>query len=72
MMKDLLRALGRSPQQYRKVVMFDQMVETLKPAPALFIIDEIDAIAESRRMIAMLKDLHDVTGSAILISARNG
>jgi len=67
MMKDLLHALGRSPRQYRKDVMFDRMTEALRPDPALFLIDEIDAIAESRRMIAMLKDLHDVTGSAILL-----
>ena len=46
MMKDLLHALGRSPRQYRKDVMFDRMTEALRPDPALFLIDEIDAIAE--------------------------
>jgi hypothetical protein len=29
--------------------------------------DEVDAIAGHRKLIAMLKDVHDVTGSAILL-----
>lgn len=66
MMKDLLRALGLSPRAYRKDVMFEQLLDALAE-PALFIIDEIDAIAESRKLIAILKDLHDMTGSAILM-----
>ena len=67
MLKDLLAAIGQTPRQYRKDAMFDQLIEDLTNLPAIFIIDEIDSIAESRRLIAVLKDLNDITGSAILM-----
>jgi len=67
MLKSLLVAVGQAPDRYRKDAMFDQLVEALRGDPAIFLIDEIDAIAGSRSMIAMLKDIHDVTGSAILM-----
>ena len=66
MLKDLLLGLGQQPRQYRKDIMWDQLCEALQ-SPAVFVLDEIDSIAESRRLIAVLKDLHDVTGSAILM-----
>lgn len=67
MLKALLAALGHVPAAYRKDVMFDQIVELVKDKPTMFLIDEIDSIAGSRSMVATLKDLHDVTGAAILM-----
>lgn len=67
MLKAILEALGQTPRQYRKDIMHDQIAETLCDQPAVLLIDEIDAIAGNRRMVAMLKDIHDVTGSAILM-----
>jgi hypothetical protein len=67
MLKSLLGSLGHEPRGYRKDIMFDQLAETLLDQPAVFLIDEIDSIAGSRSMLAILKDIHDVTGSAILM-----
>ena len=67
MLKAILQALGHEPRQYRKDLMFDQIQEALTGDPAIILIDEIDAIAGSRTMMAILKDIHDVTGSAILM-----
>ena len=67
MLKAILQALGYEPRQYRRDVMFDQIEEALRGDPAIILIDEIDAIAGSRTMMAILKDIHDVTGSAILM-----
>lgn len=67
MLKDLLDAAGLVPEAYRKDVMFEQLKRELKGDPGLFLIDEIDEIAESRNKVALLKAVHDVTGSAILM-----
>lgn len=67
MLKALLSALGPVPRAYRIDMMVDQLLETLHDGPAMILIDEADAIAVSRKMIAILKDIHDVTGSAILL-----
>lgn len=67
MLKDLLKELNQSPNAYRKDAMFDQIADTLKAEPAVIIIDEIDSIAGKREMIGMLKDIHDVTQSAVLM-----
>jgi Cdc6-like AAA superfamily ATPase len=67
MLKALLLACGQAPDGYRKDLMFDQLEHTLKSNPAVFILDEVDAIAGKTTMIGMLKDIHDVTRSAILM-----
>lgn len=67
MMKDMLEALGISPKQYRKDLMFAQLRETLSQDPALILIDEIDAIAESRKLVGLLKDIHDLSSCAIVM-----
>lgn len=65
MMKAILVALGPDPRGYRMDLMMDQIIETLSDQPAMILIDEMDSIAGSRKMAAVLKDIHDVTGSAI-------
>jgi len=67
MLKDILGALGCAPLAYRKDIMFDQIRDELRGKPAIFLIDEIDKIAGSRSMLGILKDIHDVTGSSILM-----
>jgi Cdc6-like AAA superfamily ATPase len=67
MIKDILKALGPEPRAYRTDIMMEQIAETLKEEKAVIIIDEMDAIAGSRKMIAILKDIHDVTESAIMM-----
>jgi Cdc6-like AAA superfamily ATPase len=67
MLGSLLRAAGQEPMAYRKNVMFDQLAEDLTRDPAILLVDEIDAIAGHRPMISILKDIHDVTQSAVLM-----
>lgn len=67
MLKWLLLKMGQSPRAYRKDVLFDQVIESLESEPALILMDEIDAIAESRRLMMLVKEIHDMTGSAILM-----
>jgi Cdc6-like AAA superfamily ATPase len=67
MLRALLRAVGQEPIAYRRDVMFDQLAESLINQPAILLVDEIDAVAGHRMMIASLKDLHDVTQSAVLM-----
>jgi Cdc6-like AAA superfamily ATPase len=67
MIKDVLKALGPEPRAYRTDIMMEQITETLRDEKAIIIIDEMDAIAGSRKMIAILKDVHDVTESAIMM-----
>jgi Cdc6-like AAA superfamily ATPase len=67
MLKDVLKEMGQSPNAYRKDAMFDQLRDALKAEPAIIIMDEVDAIAGNRRMIGMLKDMHDVTGCGFLM-----
>ena len=65
MLQDILEALGISARKYRKDIMFRQVIEALNSEPAMILIDEIDAIAESRKLIGLLKDIHDMTACAI-------
>ena len=67
MLKWLLSALGISPYRHRKDVMFDQIHETLRREPAVILIDEADAMSESRKLIAILKDIHDLCGASIML-----
>lgn len=67
LLKGVLQALGETPRRYRRDLLFDRICDHLSNEPAVILIDEIDALAESRRKVAILKDIHDVTGSAILM-----
>ena len=67
MLKALIVKYGQAPDGYRKDLLFDQLERVLKERPAVFIIDEIDAIAGKTTMIGMLKDLHDTTPCAFLM-----
>ena len=67
MLESLLRAAGYEPMIYRRNVMFDQLAEDLTRHPALLLVDEVDAIAGHRPMMSILKDIHDVTQSAVLM-----
>jgi Cdc6-like AAA superfamily ATPase len=67
MLKDLLLAMGIDPREYRKDLMFDTLKDALTAQPAIFLIDEADSFAESRRLVTILKDLHDVTGCCFLL-----
>ncbi|MGB6065525.1 MAG: ATP-binding protein [Desulfomonilaceae bacterium] len=67
MLESLLRAVGQEPMAYRRNVMFDQLAEDLTRHPAVLLVDEVDAIAGHRLMISILKDIHDVTQSAVLM-----
>ena len=65
MLQDILESLGISARKYRKDIMFRQVIEALMTEPAMILIDEIDSIAESRKLIGLLKDIHDMTSCAI-------
>jgi SpoVK/Ycf46/Vps4 family AAA+-type ATPase len=67
MLQDLVTACGLAPDGYRKDLTFNQLRRTLKNDPAVIIVDEIDAIARKPVQIGILKDLHDLTRSAILM-----
>ena len=67
MLRDLLLICGRSARHYRKDAIFDDLLETLTGRPGVFIIDQVDWIAERRSMVGILHDLHDITGCAILM-----
>ena len=67
MLKALLRSMGASPRAYQKGVMFDQLQDAIGEEPPVIIVDEVNKFVESRKMIGMLKDIHDVTGCAILM-----
>ena len=66
MLKDLLAACGKSAGVYRKDVFYDELKKHLQD-PVIFIIDQIDAIAEKRAMVTILQDIHDQTRSPILM-----
>jgi hypothetical protein len=67
LLRGLLDALGHFPKFSRKDAMFDQIIDELRQKQVIFLIDELDSIAGSRQMIAMLKDIHDLSRSAILL-----
>ncbi len=67
MLKDLLAACGRSGKHYRKDMLFDDLLDALSGRPGIFLIDQVDAIAEKRTMVSILQDIHDMTGSAIMM-----
>lgn len=67
LLRGLLQALGHYPKANRKDAIFEQILDELKRKQAIFLIDEVDSIAGSRQMIAMLKDIHDLSRSAILL-----
>lgn len=66
-LRGLLDAMGVDPHKSTKDFMFDTVCEQLATRPAIFLLDEVDSIAESRRVMALLKDIHDVAGAAILM-----
>jgi len=67
MLKDLLLAVGQAPSVYRKDVCYAELQERLRQRPAVFLIDQIDAVAEKRTMVSILHDLHDNTSTAFLM-----
>jgi len=67
MFDQLAESLINQPAILLVDVMFDQLAESLINQPAILLVDEIDAVAGHRMMIASLKDLHDVTQSAVLM-----
>ena len=59
MLKWLLLKMGQSPRAYRKDILFDQVIESLEADPALILMDEIDAIAESHRLMRLVKEIRE-------------
>jgi Cdc6-like AAA superfamily ATPase len=67
LLRGLLEALGHYPKSNRKDAMFDRIIDELNQKQAIFLIDEVDSLASSRQMIAILKDIHDLSRSAFLL-----
>lgn len=65
MLHDILEALGIAARKYRKDVMLREIIDALNTEPAMILIDEIDAIAEKKDLVRILKDIHDMTSCAI-------
>ena len=67
MLNALLQCMGMQPNVYRKDAMRQQLIDALRPAFAIFLIDELDAIVEHRRMISLIKEIHDESGCGFLL-----
>lgn len=72
MLKDLNAAVGGATQSYRKDALFDELERCLRDHPAMILIDEADVVAESKDMVRILKNIHDLTQSAILLFGELG
>lgn len=67
MLRALLKAMGMLPEVYRKDVMREQLIDALRQRFSVFIVDEMDAIAESRKLISLLKEIHDESGCSFVL-----
>lgn len=67
MLRAFLRALGVESAKRTASEIYDELAQAVDGEPAVFVIDEIDAIAGNGKLIATLKDIHDDLGCAILM-----
>jgi len=66
LLEELVEELGEIPF-YRAADLFKQCVRLLKEDPRIIIVDEIDYLATDAKTIETLRDIHDKTGTPILL-----
>lgn len=66
LLEEIVGELGEAPQR-RISDIFRQAVERLLERPTTLFIDEADYLAHDARVIETLRDLHDTTGSPIVL-----
>jgi len=66
LLEELVEELGEIPF-FRSVDLFKQCTRILQEEPRVIIVDEIDYLATDARAIETLRDIHDKTGTPILL-----
>lgn len=65
LLEEIVAELGEAPA-YRTSDLFRQAVEQLLARPRTLLIDEVDYLAYDARVLETLRDLHDVSGAALI------
>lgn len=63
LLRDLLRELGLPPGRSLEEI-YGQIISAAREQPRIFILDEIQHLATSSRLIEAIRDIHDDTGGA--------